>query len=285
MTVKMQSSAELLDRDRYPDREFMLIGGKDGVGKSCACVSIAWWVSQCKPAATCYVLDTENKFRSALRSFGADAPRNIQLYGTSEMNQVTATMSLIMKQHKPGDWLFVESLGPVWDQAQDLAYLSIAGVAKAEYLDAKPGTRMPTGVERKGSPIPNPDNFWQIAKGAYDGAFLDPMRHSTTMNVVLTSIAKPIKEMQPGRKENADRKALRIETGMDMNLCGSPTTPSVVETLILLELNQGSVTARVLRDNLVAPEKETGRTEFAVPGRRDFGMTFWSECRGGEIRL
>jgi hypothetical protein len=252
----------------------MLLAGKDGVGKSSALVSLAWWIEQNKPSAKFYVLDTENKFRSALMSFGADMPKNIQYYKTTSMNQVTDVVGAIMAAFKPGDWLAVESMGPIWDMAQDLAYLAIAQVTKAEFLEKK--------AKGKG-PIPQPDDFWKIAKGAYDGAFLDPIRQSETLNAILTSVAKPIKADTGFMKENKDRKAFRIEVGMDANLSGSPTMPSVVETLMLLELNQGAVKCRVLRDNLSV--LESPRTEFTVSTKRDWGVTFWSECRNGEIRL
>jgi hypothetical protein len=269
--VQAQSYTELLS---YPNREFMLIGGKDGVGKSSSAVSIAWWVQQLKPDATVNVIDSENKFKSALRSFGSDRPTNIQYYKVGNMNEVTGVVASVMEGHAPGDWLIIESMGPIWDMAQDLAYQSIAGVTKAEYLEKK---------QKGKGPIPSPDDFWKIAKGAYDGAFLDPIRQSEDLNVLLTSVAKPVKADGGFMKENKDRKQFRIEVGMDANLSGSPTMPSVVETLCLLELNQGAVTCRVLRDNLSV--RDVGRCEFDIPGRRDFGLTFWSECRGGEIKL
>jgi hypothetical protein len=275
--VRAQSSKELLDWNTYPSREFILIGGKDGVGKSSACVSVAWWVEQNRPEAKCHVMDSENKFRSALRSFGTDAPTNILYYKITGMNEATNVVEQVMTKHKPGDWLFVESMGPIWDMAQDLAYQTIAGVSKAEYLDRRPKSGKGSG------PIPQPDDFWKIAKGAYDSAFLDPIRQSEDLNVILTSVAKPLKDMQPGRKENADRKSFRIETGMDMNLAGSPTMPSLVETLAILELNGGNVSCRILRDNLSS--LESSRIEFDVPNKREFALQFWAQCRNGELKL
>jgi len=275
--VKAITSTQLLDWSTYPSREFMLIGGKDGVGKSSALVSIAWWIEQNKPDAKVYVMDSENKYRSALRGFGPDAPGNILYYKVTGMNEATNVIEQVMTKHNPGDWLFVESMGPIWDMAQDLAYQTIAGVSKAEYLDRRPKSGKGSG------PIPSPDDFWKIAKGAYDSAFLDPIRQSEDLNVILTSVAKPIKEAMPGRKENQDRKAFRIESGMDMNLAGSPTMPSLVETLAILELSGGNVSCRILRDNLST--LDSSRIEFDIPGKRDFGIEFWSMCRNGEVKL
>ena len=28
-----------------------------------------------------------------------------------------------------------------------------------------------------------------------------------------------------------------------------------------------------------------GRIEFDIPGKRDFGVEFWSRCRNGEVKL
>jgi len=266
--VSPQTTSQLLSGPAL--RELILLGGKDGVGKSSAIVSLAWYIEQTSPEAHFYIIDTENKFRSALRSFGADAPKNILYYKATNMNEVTAAVAEVMTKHTLNDWLAVESMGPVWDMAQDLAYQSIAGVTKAEYLERK--------AKGKG-PIPQPDDFWKIAKGAYDGAFLDPIRMSETLNTVLSSVAKPIKADTGFIKENKDRKAFRVEVGMDANLSGSPTMPSVVETLCLLELSGGAVTCRVLRDNLCDPNKDTSRIDFEVPDRKSWAPMFYSNCR------
>lgn len=265
MIMMPQTTSQLLDGVTL--RELILIGGKDGVGKSSAIVSLAWYMEQTSPEAAFYVIDTENKFKSALKSFGTDAPNNILYYKCDNMNEVTAAVAEVMTRHKLGDWLAIESMGPVWDMAQDLAYQAIAQTTKAEYL------------ERRGKgkgPIPQPDDFWKIAKGAYDGAFLDPIRMSESLNVVLSSVAKPVKDSS-FIKESKDRKAFRVEVGMDANLSGSPTMPSVVETLCLLELAGGKVNCRILRDNLSV--LDDSRVEFPVPGRKDWAMSFWGMCR------
>jgi hypothetical protein len=283
--VIAQSSKELLDWNAYPSREFILLAGKDGVGKSSAIVSVAWWVEQNKPNAVFYVIDSENKFKSALRSFGSDAPQNIQYYKITSMNEATEVAATVMGRVKTGDWLAIESMGPIWDMAQDLGTQSIAGVSRVAYMDAKRGTKFASGVEKKGSPIPgNPDDYWRIVKGAYDGAFLDLVRQSDTLNVILTSVTKSVKEQREGGfKENKDRKAFRIEVGMDANLSGSPTMPSLVETLCLLELSQGNVSCRVLRDNLSS--LESSRIEFPIATKRDWAVEFWAQCRNGELKL
>jgi len=272
-TVQSQTSAQLMDG--APIREFIMLAGKDGTGKSCSIVSLAWYLQQVSPDVTVYVLDTENKFRSAMKSFGADAPTNIVYYKTDTMNQVTSVVAEVMEKHKAGDWLAVESMSRVWERAQDLAYNAVAGISKIEYLERKLGSALPGGGTRTKSPIPSPDDFWKIAKGAHDGGFIDLLSACDDLNVVLTTtIAKPPKE---GFRESADKRATRIELGIDANLDGAPRVPYYVESLCLLELRNGKVTCRVLRDNLSL--KDETRIEFDVEDKKQFGMAFYSNCR------
>jgi len=228
------------------------------------------FIEQTNPKAKFFVLDTENKFRSAMRGFGTDAPGNIVYFKCDTMNDVTAVTAEVMRKHQPGDWLAVESLSRVWERAQDLAYNATAGVSKIEYLERRPKSGKGSG------PIPTPDDFWKIAKGAHDGAFFDLLTQSEDLNVVMTTtIAKPPKE--GFIKENADRKNIRIELGTDANLEGAPRIPYYVETLIMLSLKDGAVSARVFRDNMSTCENP--RQEFDIPDRKSFGVTFFATCR------
>src|SRR6202790_946256 len=98
--AKPLTSAQLLNGP--PIRELFMLAGKDGVGKTSALVSTAYYIGLIKPEATFFIIDTENKFRSAMRSFGADAPANIQYYKAETMNAVTEAVSAIVAAHKPG---------------------------------------------------------------------------------------------------------------------------------------------------------------------------------------
>ena len=273
-TVQSQTSAQLMDG--APIREFIMLAGKDGTGKSCSIVSLAWYLQQVSPDVTVYVLDTENKFRSAMKSFGADAPTNIVYYKTDTMNQVTSVVAEVMEKHKAGDWLAVESMSRVWERAQDLAYNAVAGISKIEYLERKLGSVLPGGGTRTKSPIPSPDDFWKIAKGAHDGAFFDLLTQSEDLNVIVTTtVAKPPKE--DSKFASVDRKAVRVELGIDANLEGAPRIPYYVETLCMLDVRAGAVTCRVLRDNLSTLDE--GRVEFPVDGRKMWALRFWEQCR------
>lgn len=267
--VTPQTSSQLMDG--APIREFIMLAGKDSVGKTSALVSLARYVELMSPDATFYVIDTENKFKGAMRSFGDDAPKNIVYYKCSSMNDVTSSVAVILERHKPGDWLAVESLSRAWELAQDLGYQVTEGVSKIEYLERKRAT----GGK---SPIPgNVGDFWAIVKGAHDGGFFHLLTQIDNLNVICTTtIAKPQKE-RPNAKENVDRKALRVELGIDSNLEGAPRLPYYVESLALLDLVGGRVSCRVLRDNLST--KDESRNEFAVPDKKSWGFAFYESCR------
>ena len=138
----------------------------------------------------------------------------------------------ILSSCKPGDWLAVESIGLLWaTMAQDLAYRTIAGVSKAAFLRLDKGEATATGAKRGTGPIPSPDAFWKIAKGAYDGDFMYPIIARSDLNVLwTTTIAKPPKA-DAFIKENVDRKAARVELGIDFGLDGAPRLPYQPETL------------------------------------------------------
>lgn len=268
-TVEAQSTAELLGDGTV--RELILLAGKDGVGKSSFLISLAKYIEDTAPDATFHIIDTENKIKSTLRSFGADAPNNISYHKCDTMNNVTATVAQVLERHKPGDWLGVESLARIWDKAQDLAYLTLAQVTKAEYLSRRPKSGPGSG------PIPQPDNFWQIVKGAHDGAFFDLLAGCDDLNSIFTTTIAKAKPDRDNRKENQDRKAMRIEFGIDCNLDGAPRLPYFIETLILQELRGNDVGCRVLRDNLSTADDP--RPEFDVPDKKSGGPMFMATCR------
>lgn len=269
-TVRPQTTSQLMD-STVPIREFIMLGGKDSTGKTSALVSLARYVELMNSEATAHVIDSENKFKGAMRSFGPDAPTNIMYYKCSNMNEVTSSTATVLEKHKPGDWLMVESLSRIWEYAQDLGYQAIEGISKIEYLERR------RNKDHKGSPIPRPDDFWAVVKGAHDSAFFQLLTQVDALNVICTTtVAKPPKE-RVNLKENVDRKALRVELGIDSNLEGAPRLPYYVESLALLDLVGGNVTCRILRDNLST--KDESRIEFPVPDKKSWGFAFYENCR------
>lgn len=268
------STAQLL---ALQSREFLLLAGKDGAGKTSAIVSIAAWVQQVLDSnARFFVIDTENKFPTAMRSFGSDCPTNIVYFKCETMNQATDAIDVIMEQRRAGDWLSVESMARTWERAQDLGYMACSGYDKINYLEKRRELKLKGQVA---APVPNPDNFWNIVKGAHDGAFLDLISQASTLNVVLsTTISKPPKAGS-FIKENATRAEIRAEFGLDAGLDGAPRLPTYVESLILFDIQAGKVGCRVVRDNL--SKLDNPKQEFAVESRRDFAPRFWTTCRMG----
>lgn len=276
-TVVPQTTEQLL---QSYTREMILLAGKDGVGKSCAICSMAGFIAMTSPEATFHVIDSEHKFGSALKSFGDDAPRNLCYWPVDNMNMANLAASNIVKIHKPGDWIAVESIASIWERAQSLAYEAIAGVTRVQYLEMKLNDVTPTGVIRKKSPIPSPDDFWPIAKGAYDAGFLDLIKNCKTLNIIMTTTVKPPpKDRGDGGRsfDSKDRQIMRAELGIDLNIGGSPALPYYPETLCLLEMVGGKVSCRVLRDN--HSRSVNTRPTFQVPDRKSWAMSFYSECR------
>jgi hypothetical protein len=258
-------------------RELILLCGKDGTGKSCAVVSTASLVEILDSNAVFHVIDTENKFRSAVRSFGENAPNNLSYTQVDTINQAIDALGNVLSDYKPGDWLGGESVGRLWDMAQDHASRVIAGVSKVQYLRMAKGEETPTGIKKGGGPIPSPDDYWKICKGAYDGDFMYPIIARTDLNVILTTTIAKAPKADSFIKENVDRKAARVELGIDFGLDGAPRLPYQPETLAVLQLAAGKVSCRVLRDN--NSKNENTRPEFDVADRGSWAQAFWQEAR------
>jgi hypothetical protein len=226
------------------------------------------------PDAKVFVLDTEHKFASVFRQFGSSAPNNIVYYYCQTMDELLSSFGYVMWDIRSGDWIMVESAARIWEHAQDLAYREVSGMSKSEYLSK---LRSQGAVDGKKGPIPQPDNFWNIAKTAHDGEFLQVLVARDDINVAMTTIiVRPPREA-PNRKENVDRKELRVEFGLDAGLGGTPTLPYQPETLILLDRVHGDVKASVLRDNNSV--LDDGRVDFGVPGKRSFAPEWMRNCR------
>lgn len=273
--AKFQSADELVNS---VTREFIIMAGKDGAGKSCAVVSAARWVQMVlNPDATFWVIDTENKFPTALKSFRPDHPTNIRYFKCEDMNAVTTAMVQIMAERKEGDWVAVESMSRAWDKAQDMGYMAIAGYTKAEYLEIRAEQAAKLSKKEVAPLIPKPNDFWSVVKGAHDGAFLDLLSQASTLNVLLTTtVAKP-PAANAAYAENATRKEVRAEFGMDVGIDGAPRLPYYAETFCLLDTKNGVSKCRVIRDNV--SNAVNSRVEFTVADRGAWAQSFWTACR------
>lgn len=261
-----------------PSKEFILLVGKDGSGKSSALVSLAAFVEAQNPGARFFVIDTENKLGAVLKSWGADVPKNLIYYRCETMNDVTEAMDQIMPVVAPGDWFAAESMSRVWEKAQDMGYNAVTGLDKAVYLERRQEKMRRENLKIKDAPpvTPRPDDLWSVTKGAHDGAFLERISQHETLNVLLTTtLAKPPKEGY--RKESPTRAEVKQEFGIDIGIEGAPRLPYYAQTLCVLDRVGGKTVCRVIRDNLTT--KDDSRHEFEVPGRKLWAMSFMSECR------
>lgn len=272
MSAKPLTSAQLLSGPAIP--EWILLVGPYATGKSSDIVATAVWIEMTVPDATFYVIDTEKKFRSALQSFKEDAPKNIVYYPCHSMDDAILALAEIVSKYKPGDWIAIESMGRLWEYAQDMGYKAVTGQAKAEYMQRR--------RKDKSAPVtPHPDELWSIVKGAYDGEFLEVLtQHKDFINVIMSTTTTRPPKANPNAKiqESQDRKAIRLELGVDLGIEGAPRLPNYAETMCFLEQRNGVITCRVLRDNLST--LENGRVEFEVADKKAWAMTFWEQCRG-----
>lgn len=257
-----------------PTREFLIMAGKDGSGKSSALVSLAAHVALMWPDAKFYVIDTEAKLPAVFKTWGPDCPRNIIYYGCRTMNEVTEAVDQILDMVQPGDWFAAESMSRIWEKSQDLGYMTVTGLEKAAYMEKR---HQQKSAGQKQAPVtPRPDDLWSVTKGAHDGAFLERIAQHEFLNVILTTtVSKPPKE--GFRKESDSRAAVRNEFGIDMGIEGAPRLPYYAQTLCMLDRRQNQTWCRVIRDN--NSTKDVAEIEFQVPSRKDFAMTFWGECR------
>lgn len=252
-------------------REFIMLVGKDGVGKTSALISAAKFASLMFEAQTFWVIDTENKFIPTLKTWG-EIPSNLRVYKCDDMNAVNGAFAEIMDQRQPGDWLAIESASRIWNYAQDLGYQAIEGTTKADYLERRRQRQREGG--KSGSPIPSPDRYWDVVKGAHDTEFIDVISGCDDLNVLMTTTVSKAREARPNRKENADRAALRAEHGIDLNMDGAPRLPYYVLTLALLERDGGQVQCAVLRDNTSGLDDP--RVSFTVETRKSWMDDFWA---------
>jgi hypothetical protein len=273
--VKSMSAKEVLADG--PEREYILLAGKDTSGKTCSIIAMASAIeSMVNPNATFHIVDIEQKFRAALRSFGTDVPDNIRYYPCETANDATDALDVIIKERKPGDWMALDSAGRLWEKAQDVGYKVIAGLDKASYMDKRREFIEKNKGVKQPPVTPKPDDLWSIIKGLHDGAFFDVIGMTLDLNVMITTPVSKVKT-RSDRAENPDRVALRAECGIDMNLDGAPRLPYFAETLMVAEMKSGKVLVNVVRDNLCLDGNP--RKSFIVANHKEFGVAFFTNCR------
>lgn len=233
-------------------REFMMLVAKDGIGKTSAVLSIARALWYTRPGNTMWIIDTERGVIDVARAWGQHAPRNVRYFHCGSMEEVLKAFQFyVLPNLREHDWVVIESMSALWEQAQSLAYRETTGQTKQEYLATRRAKVQAAGGRTKGLPvIPSPDDFWKIAKGAHDDGICNVLRSAEiadrVVNVIWTAlIGKPPRE-RANRQDS--RKEFRDESGMDMNILGAPAVPGWPNTLVELSLIGGKVYAKVVKD-------------------------------------
>ena len=99
------------DIENEEGREFILIAGKDGVGKTSAMLTFALMLAEIHPDRQFFIIDTENGFKKIQKAFKNRAPKNIIYYKCSTMLHVLNAFQQIKSEIEPGDWLGVDGTG------------------------------------------------------------------------------------------------------------------------------------------------------------------------------
>lgn len=222
----------------YSPRELIIILGHAGSGKSAAILQVAEEIQ-----STMYIIDTEN---GILKMWKNQYPslKNIKLYLVTSMDDVLTALAEITQQIQANDWIAIESMSRIWELAQDTAYEEITGMAKSEYLQSRTSK----------SPIPSPDEFWQIVSSLYSRGLigkivkLDPILAEISKekgcNVLTTTLIKKegVEKLISARRKYAQ------EIGVTVLHEGSPRLLSYFDTVIHTKYENGEFSAQILKD-------------------------------------
>jgi len=233
--MKLFTSADLAE---YKLREFIEICGSWKSGKSYDVLSIAQSWQRIESEGTVYIIDTENQIRKMWKAQFRDVD-NIKLYMCADMDDVILAIDTIKPKLHINDWICLESKARIWEFAQDLGYMAIAGMKKAEYLSKQ---------RTDGGPItPHPDQLWSIVKNAYYRNMMDVLVNEVECNIVITTtMSKSVKDMP--KRESPTRKAVRMMLGTDVSLDGDPRNPYYPDTIVMTTKGEDGFWATVLGD-------------------------------------
>ena len=270
MAIQPRTTKEILQGP--PPREFMLLAGMDGCGKTTAAITLAKLIEEeYDPKTKFHVIDTENGFDVVLNGFGEkEAPNNLQIYTVGDMEEAIEALDEIYKAKKPGDWVCVESMAKLWEYAQNVAYRKISGLSRAEYLEQR--SQLPRSS--RGAPIPRPDEFWPITYNAHNDQFLNRLVQDSKVNIFLTTLMK--RQSAFSGSDKGDRAKFAKQFGLDSGLDGAPRLPSYDNTTIIMDIQREKMYGKVLKDRRFM--NLSGETVvFDIPGPLDFADALWEQ--------
>ncbi len=247
--------------EAYIPREFLLLIGHPGSGKSHTLLSIIDYWKTVYPESLAYVIDTEDGLRKIWKKhFSHLKPeKDIIYYLVSDIDEFLLAFEEIKPKARRLDWLCAESLSRTWEFAQDTGYQYISGMSKIEYFERRLAQRIETekGIKLP-PPIPQPDQFWQIVKHLQVRAFLDELQ-KLPCNILLTTTLGVEK---PSGLDSAVRKEVRKFLGLSVSPDGFPRSPYYPDTVILLTKEIDGFYAQVLKDR--GYEKEGEFVRFKI---------------------
>lgn len=235
--------------------EYILLMGHSNSGKSDAILCMAhYWRTVLQRQV--YILDTEGGilkvWRSPLRPYhDAITPGDgVSYYRVSTVDEFVICLGeTILPQVKKGDLLCVESVGRVWEHSQDIAYTVTTGMGKAEFLERRIAQFISLRTAGKevslGSPIADPDKFWQVAKHYNNRAFLDLFSPEPPCDVVLST---PLGPDRPRERQSKQRQEVKNFLGTNLVPDGSPRTAYYPDTIILMSEDSDGFHATVVKD-------------------------------------
>ena len=251
---KFVSSKEIAKR---PTKEFVLLVGHPGVGKSYQVLALARYWSVSHPDNTVWILDTEGGLNKIIKEQFNDLD-NTKIREISDAEDAIIAMKEAKALAEENDWIVFESLSRNWEQAQDVASQTIVGMPKQEYL-----SKWIRETKGKGSPVPRPDLYWSVAKDAHVRNIMEVMveLHRDNGINVLATTTLPSEKPDFRKSVGGARKEMASFLGINVSPDGAPRNAYYFDSVILLNIDREGHWASVLKDRGYS---NINTTRFAV---------------------
>jgi DNA polymerase III delta prime subunit len=232
-------------------KERILLMGPWGVGKSTAILNIAEMMEQTNAEGTVHVVDTTYEAERNLQG-----QTNTEIHSVETWDEYISAVKRIREVGGPSDWLAVDRIDPVWDQAQ-AGYSEKAFGKDIDqwFLEYKAAGK--EGHAFSGEYGTN----WVAIKRMYEAFMTEVMRFKG--HVIATAKAVPVQE--PNRDgKGGDNPDLRAEYGkFGVRPAGEKNLGFMFHTVLLLsEVKQGEYTYTTVRDRRREQQKSRSLTGF-----------------------